>query len=193
MLRALAPAPLLIVVLALAACTSSAQPAPTPAATTQAPDAPATASSQLPSCDDITAAIGALVDGLAFDQATSDTNTADEAYDQRVCVYVSPDANTQLGITIAAIPFQQTELDSYATLPNSIPDDRLAQYGAVIQTFPADDPDDGHLAKSLSLFDAEYSITVLAEDASGSTEASLPQLTVPAAIDAAFAVRALIG
>lgn len=190
--RAFTPAPLLILVLALAACTPSPQaPDASPSAT-----APAGASggpaTKLPACEAITTALGSLVDGLAYDEATSTTNTAEEAYDQRVCVYLTPDGNTQLGLTIAAIPFQQTEIDSYATLPNAIADDRLAEYEGVIQTFPADDPDDGHLAKSLSLFDTTYSITVLADDITGSTEASLPQLTVPAAIDAAFAVRALL-
>lgn len=141
----------------------------------------------------MTAALGSLIDGLAYDQATSDTNTAEEAYEQRVCVYATTDGTTQLGVTIAAIPFQQGELDGYAALPNAIKDDRLATYGGVIQTFPGNDPDDGHLAKALSLFDTEYSITILADDASGSTDASLPQLTVPAAIDAAFALRDLIG
>lgn len=193
MLRALAPAPLLIVALALAGCTTSPQApdaSPSPAASASASGSP---SSRLPSCDAVSTAAAPLLAGLTYDETVSTTNTAQEAYDQRVCVFVSPDGATQLGVTIAQIAFQQTKLDAYATLPNAIADDRLAEYGGVIQTFPGDDPDDGHLAKSLSLFDTEYSVTILADDATGSTEATLPQLTVPAAIDAAFAVRALIG
>ncbi len=195
--RALAAAPaaiplFVILALTLGGCTAES-PKPTDAAPAPTTTAAAPASSsRLPSCDAVTAAVGSLVDGLTYDEATSDTNTAEEAYDQRVCVFISPDANTQLGVTIAAIPFQQGELDSYATLPNAIADTRLAAYGAVLQTFAADDAADGHLDSSLYLFDTAISITIQGLTKDGSTAATLPQLTVPAATDAAFAVRALI-
>lgn len=132
------------------------------------------------------------MDGLAYNEETSTTNTAEEAYDQRVCVYVTDDAATQLGVTIAAIPFQQSELDAYATLPNAIADARLESTGAVLQTFATGDADDGHLDSPLYLFDSAYSITVQGITKGGSTASTLPQLTVAAATNAAFAVRALI-
>ena len=195
--RLLAVSACVLAAVALAACSApapqqtGAAPQLTPSATPTAPPSGG-GPSTLPGCDAIAEAMGALLDGLAYDEATSTTNTADEAYEQRVCVFVSPDSATQLGVTLAAIPFQQTELDSYATLPNAIADDRLTPYGGVLQTFAAGDPTDGHLDSSLYLFDTSISITIQGISQSGSTVETLPQLTVPAAIDAAFGVRALI-
>lgn len=180
-----------IVALALTGCTAQST-VPTAAPQTSATASAATPSSRLPTCPEVEQALGSLIDGLAFDQATSDTNTAQEAYEQRVCVFITPDADTQLGVTIARIPFQQGELDSYATLPGAIADDRATASGAVLQTFQAGDGDDGHLDSSLFLFDTSISITVQGLSKSGSTVATLPQLTLPAAADAAFAVRALV-
>ena len=190
----------LLLSLALAGCS-----APTPQATGAAPELTPSATpsagassapvspSGMPGCDAITAALGGLVDGLAYDKTTSDTNTADEAYAQRVCVFVSPDGATQLGVTLAAIPFQQTEIDGYAALPNAVADDRLAAHDGVLQVFAAGDADDGHLDSQLYLIDTALSITIQGITAGGSTRETLPQLTVPAAIDGAFAVRALVG
>ena len=191
--RALAPACIGVALLAAVAGCTAPTPAPTDAQPSAAPTAAATAGpSRLPSCDAVAEAAAAILIGLSYDEATSDTNTAEAQYDQRVCVFLSPDGATQLGVTIAAIPFQQGELDSYATLPNAIADPRLEPYGAVLQTFAADDPDDGHLDSSLYLFDTGVSITVQGITDGGPTISTLPQLTVPAAIDAALAVRALL-
>jgi hypothetical protein len=179
--------------LALTACTTAANPevdAPVPALTN--PTTTGGASSSLPSCDDITIALGGLVSDLSYDAEVSTSQTAEEAYDQRVCVYTSTDALTQLGVTIATIAFQQAEIDGYATLPNSIADDRLAAHSAVLQTFLVEDGPADHLDSPLYLFDTKYSITVQGESTSGSTVSTLPALTVGAATDAAFAVRALI-
>ena len=184
----------LLLSLALAGCSAPTPPATgaapqlTPSATPSGPVSP----SGMPGCDAITAALGGLVEGLAYDKTTSDTNTADEAYEQRVCVFVSPDGATQLGVTLAAIPFQQTEIDGYAALPNAVADDRLAAHDGVLQVFGARDADDGHLDSQLYLIDTALSITIQGITAGGSTRETLPQLTVPAAIDAAFAVRALV-
>jgi hypothetical protein len=142
----------------------------------------------LPGCDAIAEALGGLLDGLTYSEDASTTNTADEAYDQRVCVYVTDDQASQLGVTIADIPFQQGELDSYATLPNALTDPRLGDSGAVLQTFETGDGNDGHLDSALYLFDTQHSITIQGEGA----PQSLPGLTLAAATDGAFAVRALI-
>jgi len=172
-----------ILVLSLAGCTAP-QPQPSEPAST-APSAPTSDGGALPGCDAIAIAIGELGTGLSYDAASSATNTADEVYEQRVCVFVSSDSASRLGITIAAIPFLQTELDTYATLPGTVPDERL--HGAVLQVFQPGDADDGQLDGPLYLFDTENSITVQAQGT------ALAQVTVSAAIDAAFAVREILG
>lgn len=134
-----------------------------------------------------------VLSGLAYDETVSAGQTADEAYDQRVCVFTTGDATTQVGVTLAAIPFLDTELETYGALPTSIADDRTAEHSAVLQTLKQGDADDGHLDSALYLFDKDYSITIQGLSADGSsTLQTLPQLTVAAAADAAFAVRALI-
>jgi hypothetical protein len=177
----------------LAGCTAPAPqpsaPAPTAAPGTSAPHLP---NSSLPECDVVAEAVGELLDGLEYSAETSAAQTAPEAYEQRVCVFLTPDGQAQLGVTIAAISFLQTELDLYSTMPNAIADERTAERGSVLQTFVAGDGDDGHLDRSLFLYDLEISVTVEGHSASGSTVDSLPQLTLPAAVDAAFAVRALL-
>jgi hypothetical protein len=181
------------IALGLSACVTPANPevdAPVPALTN--PATTGGAPSSLPSCDEIATVIGVLASGLSYNADVSTSQTAEEAYDQRVCVFTSSDSLTQLGVTIAAIAFQQAELDGYATLPNSISDDRLTVNGAVLQTFLVEDGPADHLDSPLYLFDTKYSITVQGESTSGSTVSTLPALTVSAAADAAFAVRALI-
>jgi len=181
----------LITAVLLSACTSNpVAPPPDPAPT--ATSTGAAAGGRFPTCAEVTAAIGSLVGELEFNPATSEAQTAPEDYEQRVCVYTTADSATQLGVTIAAIPFQQAEIDSYATLPNAIADARTAQYGAVIQTLGPDDGADGILDSALYLFDTTYSITVQGLSTGDPISVSLPQLTVPAAIDAAFAVRGLL-
>jgi hypothetical protein len=171
-----------VLVLALAGCASTATPVSTP--TGDATGAPAT-QGRLPSCDAVGLAASALVSGLPFDEAASNPS-ATEAYEQRVCVFGAADG--RIGITIAAIPFLDTELQAYGASLNALADARLAEHGGVLQTLVIDDAADGHLDSALYLFDLEYSITI-----QESGTAMLSQLTVPAAADAAFAVRALIG
>lgn len=134
-----------------------------------------------------------VLNGLAYDETVSAGQTADEAYEQRVCVYTTSDAATQIGVTLAAIPFLDTELELYGQAPTAIADERTNTHGAVLQTLRAGDADDGHLDSALYLFDKDYSITIqgLSKDGSATT-GTLPQLTVAAAEDAAFAVRELI-
>lgn len=170
--------------LALAGCTSVPPVEAPTTAPTVAPAAPA-ANGTLPSCDAVGTALGALVAELPFDEAAS-APSATESYEQRVCVFGPADG--RIGVTVAAIPFLDTELEVYGDSPNALADARLAEHGAVLQTLSLGDGDDGHLDSALYLFDLEYSITI---QQSGSTV--LAQLTVPAAADAAFAVRALIG
>jgi hypothetical protein len=134
-----------------------------------------------------------MVDALALDSATSLAQEAQEEYDQRVCVFRSADGAAAIGITIAAIPFQQTELDAYAQRPNALPDDRLAARSAVLQTFETGDGDDGVLDSPLYLIDTEWSITIQGVADGSSIGVALPQLTLQGATDAAFAVRDLVG
>ena len=159
-----------------------------------APDAsPVGGGSQgLPTCDEVTTAIASLLTGLSFDPEVSSTQTNQEAYKQRVCVFTTEDGATQLGVTIAEIAFSQTELDAYSTLPNVMQDSRRDQTGAVLQTLYAEDGLADHLDSPLYLFDTEYSITIQGLTGDESTALTLPLLTVGAAVDAAFAIRGLI-
>ena len=189
---------ILLAVAVLAGCTSTPTAGPTgnatlaPAPSSSAPDDTSSGPGRLPPCDDIADAMFGLVDGLEFDQATSLAQEAQEVYEQRVCVYRSADGTAAIGVTIAAIPFQQTELEAYAERPNAIADPRLDARSAVLQTFETGDGDDGILDSSLYLIDTEWSVTVQGV-AEGSTIAvALPQLTLPVATDAAFAVRDLV-
>jgi hypothetical protein len=183
--QAIAPALLVLVTaLALAGCTASPGPTAEPTGASPATGAPA-ASGGLPSCEAVGTALGALVTGLPFDEPASSPSTT-ESYEQRVCVFGPADG--RIGVTVAAIPFLQTELDVYGASPNVIADTRTGEHGSVLQALVLDDANDGHLDSALYLFDLEYSITI---QQSGATV--LPQLTVLAATDALFAVRALIG
>ncbi|MCU1579682.1 MAG: hypothetical protein JWP19_1886 [Rhodoglobus sp.] len=185
-----------ILAILLAGCTSGAagEPAANPVIT-GAPTSPAPVAggtTHLPTCDAVTTALAGLQGNLAYNADLSASQTAQEAYDQRVCVYTTADAVTQLGVTVAAIPFQQAEIDGYATLPNAIADGRLAQYSGVLQTFATGDGDDGHLDSALYLFDTAISVTIQGVSKGDPTSVTIPQLTLPAAEDAAFAVRALV-
>ncbi len=186
MLRRLVPLALLLP-LALTACTASIpDPVPSPVVSdgpvvSDAPVAPA--ASGLPACDAIATAVAAITAGLTYDEATSTAQTAPEAYDQRVCVWITADGTGQVGITVAALPFLQTELDAYGAMPGAIADDRLAVHGGVLETLAAGDRDDGILDSPLYLFDLEYSVTVQA--------VSTP-IGFADSVDAAFAVRDLV-
>lgn len=183
----------LLGVLVLAACTSPpAGNEGSGAGPTSGAPSTGAASGPLPSCDEVTAAIGSLPGPLVYNAEASETQTAPEAYDQRVCVYTNADGSSQVGVTIAVIPFQQTEIDHYATLPNAIADDRVDQYDAVLQTLATGDGDDGHLDSPLYLFDVNYSITIQAVSIGEPLAVVLPDLSVEAGADAAFAVRALL-
>lgn len=187
-----------ILTLLLAGCTSGAasEPAANPVITgtpsSPAPTLVAGGTAHLPTCDAVTTALAGLQGDLAYNADLSASQTAKEAYDQLVCVYTTADSVTQLGVTVAAIPFQQAEIDGYATLPNAIADDRLAQYKGVLQTFATGDGDDGHLDSPLYLFDTAISVTIQGVSKGDPTSVTIPQLTLPAAVDAAFAVRALV-
>ncbi len=185
----------LLIALSLAACTASPPPASTPsAAPSDAGTPPVSPGSSgiLPTCDAIAPLVVALTPGLVFDADVSLAQTAPEAYDQSVCVWVSADGASQVAVSVAAIPFLETELDAYGTLPNAIADDRLALHGAVLQTLRADDPADGHLDGPLYLFDLEYSVTIQGATTAGTVASALPQLTMASTVDAAFAVRELV-
>lgn len=183
--RSILPAAGVLAALALAGCTAAPQPSATPTAAPPADGGTGSAAPGiLPSCEQVGIALGSLIDGLPYDDADS-VPSAQEAYEQRVCVFGPTDG--RIGVTIAAIPFLETELQAYGASPNTIDDPRTRQHGAVLQTLQLDDAADGHLDSALYLFDLEYSVTI---QQSGTTV--LAQLTVPAASDAAFAVRELI-
>lgn len=177
----------------LAACTGAPTPTSSSAPQTTAPteDAQAPAGS-LPGCDEVTAALGGLVGDLKYNEALGDTRIVPEDYEQRACVYASEDEQVTLGVTISAIPFLQEELESYRTLPTVLVDDRAAAGGAVLQTMEVEGGPTDHLDSTMFLFDTVYSIAIQGYAEGGPTTDSIPQLTVAAATEAAFAVRALI-
>jgi hypothetical protein len=181
-----------LIAMVLSACTSAAVTAPDATAPTPTATPATSGGPRFPTCAEVAAAIGPIAGGLTYSAEVSAAQTAAEDYEQRVCVYTTADSVTQLGVTIAAIPFQQAEIDSYATLPNAIADDRLAAYSGVIQTLTAGDGDDGSLDSALYLFDTSYSVTIQGVSTASPISVNLPALSVPAAIDAAFAVRALV-
>lgn len=179
----------------LVGCTSPTGPAANPVldpSASPAPTAAAPVAGRLPGCDAVTTALAGLQGDLGYDEAASAAQAGQESYDQVVCVYGSSDKTTQLGVTIAEIPFQQAEIDGYATLPNAIADDRTAKYHGVLQTFTTGDGDDGHLDGALYLFDTAVSVTIQGVSKGAPSAQTIPQLTLPAAVDAAFAVRALV-
>ena len=183
----------------VAGCTATPPPTSSPTLGTgggspsATPGAPTGPGGGLPACELIAATVFGLVDPLVFDSATSLSQEAQEDYEQRVCVYRTADGVAAIGITIAAIPFQQTELDGYAARPNALTDDRLEKRSAVLQTFEAGDGDDGTLDSPLYLIDTTWSITIQGVAESSTVAIALPQLTLQTATDAAFAVRDLVG
>ncbi|CAN5179863.1 hypothetical protein BH11ACT4_BH11ACT4_22260 [soil metagenome] len=189
--RLAAAASAAVLAILLAGCTaSSPTPTPTPTAPagSAAPTQPVAGGTlHFPTCDAVSTALAGMQGDLVFDPTKSASQTAQEAYPQRVCVYGSADGQTQLGVTLAGIPFQQSEIDGYATLPNAIADDRLRPNKAVLQNFTSSDKD-----FRLSLFDVAVSITIQGRSTTGPTSATIPALSLPAATDAAFALRALV-
>lgn len=167
----------------LTACTDTPGQSPS-GASSEAPTGSPSVQRGLPECAAVGAALGALVVDLPYDELAS-TPSITESYEQRVCVFGPVEG--RIGVTIAAIPFLQTELDTYGASPNALVDARTGEHGAVLQTLLLDDGADGHLDAALYLFDLEYSITI-----QETGTAVLPRLSVSAATDGIFAVRALI-
>lgn len=185
------------VVALLSGCTPAAQsatPTPAPTAATSTPTGTAAApdNSALPGCSLVAHAIGALAGNLTYNEKVSKNQLGHEDFKQQICVFTSADDAVQLGVTISNIPFQEGELEGYRTLPNAIADDRATAADAVLQTLKVEGGPQSHLGSSLFLFDTTWSVSIQGVDKSGDSSASLPQLTVAAATDAAFAVRALI-
>lgn len=182
----------LAVGLLLAGCTAgtaqeAADPLLTGTPTAAAPTPVAGSKAHFPTCEVVATTLAGMQGELVYDPITSASQTAQEAYEQRVCVYSSPDNQTQLGVTMASIPFQQSEIDGYAALPNAIADARLAQYRGVLQNFTSSDDD-----FRLSLFDVAISITIQGRSKAGPTSATIPALSLQGATDAEFALRALV-
>jgi len=193
---ALAPAIALVAAagILLAACTSTTTPTPAPTSgggllPTAEPSVDPGAG--LPDCDAVAAAAGPLLDGLAFNERFSSVELPAEAYAQRLCVFSTDDESTQIGITIAAVALLPTEIELYATMPSTLDDDRLVD-GQVLQRTSITDEPTGPLTGALSLFDATVTVTVQGYTPTGSLAEALPGLTVPAATDALFAVRAIL-
>jgi hypothetical protein len=182
-----------IVAVSLAGCTPGTpeQPDPTPRAsenpTGSAPAVP------MPVCADVTTALDGLEGSLAYDEGVSQEQLVPEAFAQTSCIYVSADQAAQLGVTISNITFQPEELESYRGLPTVIADDRATAIDAILQTSALEDGMADHLDSTLLLYDTVYSIAIHGVPGGEDGEDALPQLTVAAAADAAFAIRAIIG
>ena len=157
---------------------------------TPAPDA-TDQGAGLPECDVIGEAASALLTGLDYSERLSSVPLPAEAYAQRLCVFSTADETAQIGITIAAVPLLPTEIELYATMPTSVADERLVD-GQVLQRYSLTDDPAGPLSGALSLFDAGVTVTVQGFTTTGDLATALPQLTVPVATDALFAVRAIL-
>jgi hypothetical protein len=184
-----------VVAAALTGCTPTPDSAgsPTPQPTSgAASSAPSNDSATLPACELITDALGALAGGLEYNEKVSVGQLGQETYEQRIGVYTSTDESVQLGVTISVIPFLATELEAYGALPTAIADERAVAIHAVLQTLAVENGPADHLDSTLFLYDTTYSIAILGQSANGDTSAALPLLTVGAASDSAFAIRALI-
>ena len=182
--------------LLLAGCATAPTTAPTPGASASAGGGTggtgaSVDASWMPDCTAVGTAIAPLLTGLAFSERLSAVELPAEAYAQRLCVFSTPDESAQIGVTIAAVPLLDSEVELYAQSPTAVADPRLAA-GQVLQVSTIADADDGHLDGALSLFDAGMSVTLQGYALGGSTAGPLPQLTVAAATDAAFAVRAIL-
>ena len=145
----------------------------------------------LPDCDAVAEAAGPLLDGLAFDERFSSVELPVEDYAQRLCVFSTDDESAQIGITIATVALLPTEVELYSTMPGVMPDDRLVD-GQVLQRTSITDEPTGALTGSLSLFDSTVTVTVQGSAPQGSIAEALPGLTMPAATDALFGVRAIL-
>lgn len=197
---AIAPLAVIAAALLLAGCAATSAPDASDASATAGATGGATAGAGggtaapvtgLPECDTVEAAAAALLDGLAFSERLSAAALPTESYAQRLCVFSTADDSAQIGITLAAVPLLDSELETYGQSATAVHDDRLADH-QVLQVYTLGDADDGHLDGSLSLFDAGVSVTIQGYAGGGSSLAALPQLTVAAATDAAFAVRAIV-
>ena len=184
---------------ALAGCTGGAAPSPSPTAggggllpsAGPSADLSTDPAAGLPECDAVGAAAGSLLDGLAFSERLSSVELPAEAYAQRLCVFSTDDESAQIGITIAAVALLPTEIELYASMPTSVADDRLVA-GQVLQRYSTGDDPAGPLSGAESLFDATVTVTVQGFTTGAPMPEVLPGLTVPAATDALFAVRAIL-
>lgn len=179
---------------ALTGCTAQQSPsdAPVPSGTASNDAVVSNESTTLPACSEITTAMGTLVTDLTYNRTVSAGQLGQESYPQRVCVYTNADESVQLGVTISEIPFLESELEQYGQLPTAIADERATAIHSVLQTLAVENGPGDHLDSTLFLYDTTYSIAILGQSVQGDTTDSLPGLTVAAAADAAFAVRALI-
>ena len=184
---------------ALAGCTDASTPTPSPTSNggglLPSADASADPSTDqgagLPECDVVEGAAGSLVDGLAFSERLSAVELPAEAYAQRLCVFSNADDSAQIGITIATVALLPTEIELYASMPTSVADDRLVA-GQVLQRHSTTDDPAGALTGAESLFDATVTVTVQGFTTGAPMPEALPGLTVTAATDALFAVRAIL-
>jgi hypothetical protein len=178
-----------------AGCTGVPTPSPSPVADGDAPATGAAPSSDpaagLPDCETVGAAAGPLIDGLGYSERLSSVELPAEAYAQRLCVFSTADETAQIGITISAIALLPTEIELYATMPTSVADDRLVD-GQVLQRYSTDDDPTGPLSGAISLFDETMTVTVQGYTTGAPMPEALPGLTVAAATDALFAVRAIL-
>jgi hypothetical protein len=179
--------------LALAGCTTgqastteAASPAPTPSSTTAA-----VRPGLFPTCAQIQTAMGPLVTGLTLDEQAAANQITDEDYDQFVCVWAAADGQSGVGVTLSGITILDTEMAQFAEGQTVIDDQRAADLGAILQTLDLPNGPTDHLPATLLLFDTTLTVAIMGSSADGDTVDELPQLTIGAASDAAFAVFAL--
>lgn len=146
----------------------------------------------LPDCEAVRAAIGSIAGDLEFDPSSGEAGADGEGIEQRSCLYSSGAGAVTIQVTVSRIAFREEELEAYRSLPTVIDDERARQSGAVLQTVRAEGGPDDHLGSTMFLFDRVYSIAIESGSVAEPTSVTLPALTVGAAADAAFAIRALL-
>lgn len=181
------------VVITLAGCTAGAtsdtdlaSPPPTPTSSSTA-----ARPGLFPTCAQIQTAMGSLVTGLALDEEAAANQITDEDYDQFVCIWAAPDGQSGIGVTLSGITMLDTEMTQFAEGQTVIDDQRATDLGAILQTMSLPNGPTDHLPATLLLFDRTLTVAVTGSSADGDTVDELPQLSIGAASDAAFAVFAL--
>ncbi len=182
----------LVVVGGTAGCTSQAAPTPTASASASADPEIAAAAARLPSCDDVANVLGPVATGLSYDE-TSSTSLDEGSSGQRSCAFTSADNTDQLLVLATVSPLSSDQLGTLRAEKTTIADPRSTAIDSVLQTSKANDGPSSHLDSVLLLVGPTYTLVLGAQSTGTDAAAAFPSLTVAAAADALFNVRALIG